>query len=104
MKAYRPLAVAAGNTRTEEETLLEFSRAGWIEVIFKDGRAFISGQDEYRCRFVLHLRHKLKLTDEQIGIVLANGKPPYSVDQVPAILARHSAERTATPPVPPKKT
>ena len=46
MKAYRPLAVAAGNARTDEKTLLEFNRAGWIEVIFKEERAFISGQHE----------------------------------------------------------
>ena len=44
MKAYRPLAIAAGNARTDEESLLEFGRAGWIEVIFKDQRPFISSQ------------------------------------------------------------
>ena len=92
MKAYRPLAVTAANARTDEKTLFEFNREGWIEVIFKDERAFISGQDEYRSRFILHLREKLKLTDEQIGIVLANAKPPYSVDNVAAILARHTTE------------
>jgi hypothetical protein len=27
MKAYRPRAIAAGNARTDEETLLEFGRA-----------------------------------------------------------------------------
>jgi hypothetical protein len=61
-------------------------------VISKEGRAFVSGQDEYRARFILHLREKLKLTNKQIGIVLANEKPPYSLDQVPAILARHATE------------
>jgi len=93
MKSYRPLAAAAGNVGTDEETLMAFHRAGWIEVVRKEERIFISGQDEYRSRFILHLRQKLKLTDEQIGIVLANGKPPYSLDQVPAILARAAAER-----------
>jgi hypothetical protein len=88
MKAYRPLVVAAGNVRTDEKTLLEFNRAGWIEVIFKEERAFISGQDEYRSRFILHLRQKLQLSDDQIGIVLANSRPPYSLEQVPVILAR----------------
>jgi hypothetical protein len=92
MKAYRPLVVAAGNARTDEKTLFEFNRAGWIEVIFKDERAFISGQDEYRSRFILHLRQKLKLTDEQIGIVLENSKPPYSLHQVPVILARNASQ------------
>lgn len=92
MKAYRPLAIAAGNIRTDEETLLEFDRAGWIDVVVKDGSRFVSGQDEYRSRFILHLRQRLKLTDEQIGIVLEHEKPPYSLDQVPAILARHATK------------
>jgi len=92
MKAYRPLATAARNAQNDEETLSAFHRAGWIETVRKDGRIFISAQDEYRSRFILHLRQKLKLTDDQIGIVLANGKPPYSLDQIPAILARASAD------------
>jgi len=93
VKAYRALAIAARNVRTDETTLMEFHRAGWIEVISKDGCAFVSGQDEYRSRFILHLRQKLKLTDKEIAIVLANEKPPYSLDQVAAILARHSTDR-----------
>lgn len=92
MKAYRPLAIAARNVQTDEDTLLEFHRAAWIEVTWKDGYAFVSGQDEYRSRFILHLRQKLKLTDEQIGLVLENGKPPYSVDQVAEILAHRAAD------------
>jgi hypothetical protein len=93
MKAYRPLEAAVGTLRTDQETLLEFSRAGWIEVIWKNGRAFLSSQDEYRARFILHLRQKLKLTDKEIGIVLGSEKPPYSLDRVPAVLARHAADR-----------
>jgi hypothetical protein len=92
VKTYRLLAIAAANLRTDEKTMLEFNRAGWIEVISKDGRAFVSGQDEYRARFILHLRAKMKLTDGQIGTVLANESPPYSLDQVPAILAHHASE------------
>jgi hypothetical protein len=88
----RLLSTAAGNVHTDEETLLAFHHAGWIKVASKDGRSFVSGQDEYRSRFILHLRQKLKLTDHQIGIVLENGKPPYSLEQVPVILASHSAE------------
>jgi cyanophycinase-like exopeptidase len=90
MKTYRPLAVAARKISTDEQTLLEFQRAGWIQVVSKNGSSFVSGEDEYRSRFILHLRQKLNLTDEQIGIVLENGKAPYSLDQVQAILARHS--------------
>ena len=94
MPDYRPLTVAAGNLQATENTLIDFTRAGWISVTIRHGCQFISGKDEYRARFILHLRQKLKLTDNEIGIVLSNEKPPYSLDQVPAILARHGAERT----------
>jgi hypothetical protein len=90
MTDYRSLTIAAGNARTDEQTLLEFYRAGWIKVVVRDERSFVSVHDEYRSRFILHLRQELKLSDEQIGIVLDNAKPPYSIRQVPAILARHS--------------
>jgi hypothetical protein len=93
MPDYRRLTVAARNLQATEDTLIDFNRAGWIDVTVKDGCQFISGQDEYRARFILHLRQKLELTDKEISIVLSNQKPPYSLDQVPSILARHAAER-----------
>ena len=93
MKAYRTIATAAANVRSDEKTLLEFNRAGWIEIVTKNGVTFVSGQDEYRAKFILHLRQKLHLTDDEIGVILANEKPPYSLDQVPAILARHAAQQ-----------
>jgi hypothetical protein len=91
MNAYRSLTAAAGHVRTDEQTLLEFGRAGWIKVILKNGTNFVSSHDEYRSRFILHLREKMKLSDQQIAIVLENGKPPYSLDQVPKILASYHA-------------
>lgn len=93
MKTYYSLAAAAKNLGTDEGTLLEFGLAAWIEVVSKDGRAYISAEDEYRSRFILHLRQKLRLTDQQIGIVLANAKAPYSVAQVPAILGPATPQR-----------
>lgn len=93
MRDYRTLAIAASNLHATEDALIEFNRAGWIDVTVKNGCQFISGQDEYRARFILHLRRKLELTNEQIGIALKNEKPPYSLDQVPSILAQDAAER-----------
>ena len=93
MRDYRPLANAAGNLHVTEDTLIDFNRAGWIDFTVKNGLRFLSGRDEYRARFILHLRQKLELTNEEIGIVLANQEPPFSLDQVPSILARHAAER-----------
>jgi hypothetical protein len=37
----------------------------------------------------MHLRHKFVLSNEKIDIVLRNEKPPYSLDRVRTILARH---------------
>jgi hypothetical protein len=57
-------------------------------VVSKDGRTFISSQDEYRSKFILHLRKKLGLSDKQIGVVLADVKAPCSLEQVAEILGR----------------
>lgn len=54
MKSYRLLDVAAQNAKTDVTTLSEFGRAGWIEVVSKEGCCYVSAQDEYRCRFILH--------------------------------------------------
>lgn len=69
--------------------LIEFGHAGWIEFVSNEGHIYISSQDEYKCRFILHLRLKLGLSDKQIGIVLAKVKAPYSPQQVGEILERH---------------
>ena len=89
MKDYRSLETAARHLQATEATLLEFGGAGWIEVIHQEGYIYISGHDEYKCRFILHLRQKLGLSNKQIGIVLAKAKAPYSPEQVVDILGRH---------------
>ena len=88
---YQLLQTAAGKLQVAEQTLLEFDNAGWISVTTKQGHQFISGHDAYRARFILHLRKKLELTNEQIGVVLSHEEPPYSLDKVASILAQHSA-------------
>jgi len=89
MKDYRSLETAARHVQTTEATLVEFGRAGWIEFVSKGGHIYISSQDEYKCRFILHLRQKLELSDKQIGIVLAKATAPYSPQQVGEILERN---------------
>ena len=88
MKDYRSLDTAARHLQATEATLVEFGRAGWIEFVSKGGQIYISSQDEYKCRFILHLRQKLALSDKQIGIVLAKTKAPYSPEKVAEILGR----------------
>lgn len=86
MKDYRSLETAAKHLQTTEAMLVEFGREGWIEFVSKGGHIYISSQDEYKCRFALHLRLKLGLSDKQIGMVLAKAKAPYSPQQVGEIL------------------
>jgi hypothetical protein len=88
MKDYRPLETAARHVQTTETTLIEFCRAGWIEFVCKEGHTYLSSQDEYKCRFILHLRVKLGLSNDQIGLVLTKAKAPYSMRQVIEILGQ----------------
>ncbi len=88
---YRSFTTAATNVGADEQTMLEFERHGWIKVVVKDGHSFVSTPDEYRCRFILHLRRKLMLNDKEIEVVLTHERSPYSVAQVSTILAQHAA-------------
>jgi hypothetical protein len=92
VKDYKLLDTAARHVQTTEATLVGFGRAGWIEVVSKEGNLYVSSQDEYKCRFILYLRKKLGLSDEQMGIVLAKAKAPYSPQQVGEILEQHCRE------------
>lgn len=91
--SYSPLSVAAATLKTTEDVLLDFDRAGWVSVVMKNGLPFISGHHTYRARFILHLSEKLRLTTEEITVVLSQEKPPYSLDKIPAILAQHASEQ-----------
>ena len=93
MPNYRPLVGAAKYLGATEETLREFSRLGWIDLAVKDGQVFLSAHATYRARFILHLHQKLGLTREQIGAVLLQEKPPYSLDRVSLILERLAANQ-----------
>jgi hypothetical protein len=82
------LSIAARALKIEETTLLEFGRKSWIKTTEKGGLTYIDGHGRYKARYILHLRNRLHLTDEQIGAVLSVQEPPYSVEEVDGILAR----------------
>jgi hypothetical protein len=87
VKDYRSLETAARQVHATEDTLIEFGRAGWIEFVSREGHIYLSSQDEYKCRFILHLRLKLGPSDKEIGIVLTKAKAPYSTQQVAEVLS-----------------
>ena len=86
MPGYQQVSWAATGLLTDAATLLDFSNRGWIETVEKNGLTFIAADQRYRAKYILHLRRKKKLTDEQIEYVLSVQQPPYSAANVDEIL------------------
>ena len=89
MPGFQQLSWAATGLLTDEATLLDLSRRGWIKTVEKNGSVFIAADQRYRAKYILHLRQKKGLTDEQIEIVLSVQRPPYSSADVAQILLDH---------------
>ena len=92
---YQTLSVAARNLQIDEATLVGFGRKSWIRITTKQGVDYVDGHQQYKARYILHLRRERKLTDEQIALVLSEQQPPYSADKVDQILASHAKASTA---------
>jgi len=86
MPGYQSISWAASWLQTDVETLTEFERKGWIKTVEKNGLVFLAGDQRYRAKFILHLRTKMGLSDEQIDLVLAEQRPPYSAADAERIL------------------
>ena len=89
MPGYQQISWAATGLLTDTATLQDFSRRGWIETVEKNDLVFIAADQRYRAKFILHLRRKKNLSDEQIDFVLAAQRPPYSVASVDEILKEY---------------
>ena len=85
---YQLIAIMASQIESTEEELLDLQRRGWISTVQKNGMVFILRRHEYKARFILHLRYKLRLTNEEISRVLEVQEPPYELKDVPGILRR----------------
>lgn len=93
MASYSPLEDSAGRLGLPVAELNDFVLKAWIASVSKDGRRYISDRDEYKIRFILHLRHALRLSDDQIGQVLSSQNPPYDLSKVEAALEERWGER-----------
>ena len=102
MNDYQLLSTVYRNLQATEEDLLGFARHNWINTVEKSGLVFVSGRDAYKAKFILHLR-RLNLNDEEIGIVLEERDPPYSLAEVPRILGRPLETRSLGVPERPAK-
>jgi len=86
--SYVPLENAAQRLQVTVDELLDFHTRGWIYVIHGEEARFLHGCDEYKARFILHLRRSRGLEDHEISTVLLAQEPPYSLDAVDEILAK----------------
>jgi hypothetical protein len=75
---------------TDETTLIDFERRGWIKTEEKNGAVFIAADQRYRAKYILLLRNKKHLSDQQIDLVLSVQRPPFSAVEVDRILREHS--------------
>jgi hypothetical protein len=91
MPGYQPISAVAASLLTDERTLLDFRRHGWIQAVAKNDTVFSSADQRYRAKYILHLLHIKHLSDDQIQLFLSIQRPPYSAAEVDEILQRHAA-------------
>jgi hypothetical protein len=81
--------IVAAGLQTEQETLLDFHRKGWIEAVKRNDVLYLASDQRYRAKYILHLYKAKNLNEEQIELVLSIQQPPYSAAQVDEILRNH---------------
>jgi hypothetical protein len=68
--------VVAAGLKTEQETLLEFHRKGWIATVQRNDVLYLTADQRYRAKHILHLSKAKNLSEEQIELVLSIQQPP----------------------------
>ena len=86
MPEYQPISVVAAGLQTEQETLLDFHRKGWIAAVERNNMTFLASDQRYRAKYILHLSRAKHLSERQIELVLSVQQPPYSAAEVDEIL------------------
>ena len=92
MPDHRLLSSAAGQLGVQEDVVREFHANGWVKLIERHGALVISAKEQYKAKYVLHLRNERKLSDTEISLVLEHQTPPYSSKDVDRILAERTAK------------
>lgn len=90
MPGYREISWVATGLLTDVATLLDFDKKGWIQTTERNGMVFLAADQQYRARYILYLRRKKRLSDEQIDVILSVQQPPYSAAGVDAILREYA--------------
>ena len=98
MPGYQQISWVANWLATDVATLLDFEARGWIKTAEKNGLVYIAADQRYRAKYILHLRHKKGLTDEQIEFILSVQRPPYSAADVDRLLQERAQSTPAAKP------
>jgi DNA-binding transcriptional MerR regulator len=88
MPNYLSVGAVARRLGVSEAAIQEMLDIGWLKAKTKNDIRFLNGHQEYRARFILALRAKKALSNQEIGFVLAEQQPPYDFQEVDSILAR----------------
>jgi DNA-binding transcriptional MerR regulator len=88
MPFHRLIEESAKALNTTPETLREFEESGWISTIERNGNRYLAGKEEYKVRFILSLRRRLRLSKQQISKVLREQAPPYSFEEASRMLVQ----------------
>ena len=90
MPGYQLISTAAASLQTDTETLLDFSRKGWIQTATRNAAIYLAADQRYRAKYILYLHGTKHLSDDQIQLVLSVQHPPYAASQVDEILKQHA--------------
>lgn len=90
MPGYQLISVVAASLQTNTETLLDFSRKGWVRTATRNTNIYLSADQRYRAKYILYLHGTKHLSDDQIQLVLSVQRPPYAASQVDEILKQHA--------------
>ena len=86
---FQSVEIVARKTGISEDSIDEYVSHGWIEIVTRQGTTFLPAHQQYRLKFVHHLRTKMSLSEREVTTVLRFDSPPYSLANIPSILAKH---------------
>jgi hypothetical protein len=98
LPGYESITVVAAGLKTEQDTLLDLHRKGWIEAVKRNDVMYFASDQRYRAKYILHLYNAKNLSDEQIELVLSIQQPPYSAATVDEILKSHATVPSSKDP------
>ena len=90
MPGYELISVVAASLQTNTETLLDFSRKGWVQTATRNTHMYLAADQRYRAKYILYLYGTKHLSDDQIQVVLSAQRPPYAASPVDEILKQHA--------------